>query len=221
LITVDEDRLETGMKGVYAGGDVAAVPGSIIHAIAAGRRAASAMDKALGGTGDVGEVLFEKETPHPKVGRHEGFAAWPREKVPEIDMETRHESFREVALGFTDEQAVKEAKRCLQCDLRLYMACNPSPPEKWLAFQQDHVRQVPEAEGVFRLYDRDHRVLQLKGTPNLRQELLKAIEDKIEAVWFDFEEDRMYSKRESELIQQYVQEYGRMPGSESEDENLF
>jgi formate dehydrogenase (NADP+) beta subunit len=221
LITVDEDRLETGMKGVYAGGDVTAVPGAIIHAIAAGRKAASAMDKALGGTGDIEEVLFEKETPHPQLGRHDGFATWPREKVREIEVQRRHESFREVALGFTDEQAAKEAKRCLQCDLRLHMACNPSPPEKWLVFTLDNVQQVPEAEGVFRLYDGDHNVLWVKGTPNLRQGLLRALEGEVKAAWFNFEEEKMYSKRESELLQKHVQEHGHMPGSGSEEEDLF
>jgi NADPH-dependent glutamate synthase beta subunit-like oxidoreductase len=221
LITVDEATLETGMKGVYAGGDVAAVPGAIIHAIAAGRKAASAIDKALGGTGVIEEVLFEKGTPNPNVGRNEGFAAWPREKVPETEVQKRHESFREVALGYTDEQAVKEAKRCLQCDLRLYMASNPSPPEKWLAFNEDNVQQVPEDEGVFQLYDGDHNVLSIKGTTNLRQELLRALEDNDKAAWFDFDEDKMYSKRESELIQKYLQEHGQMPGGGSDDEDLF
>jgi formate dehydrogenase (NADP+) beta subunit len=221
LVTVDGDSLETGMKGVYAGGDAVSVPGSIIHAVAAGRKAASSMDKALGGTGNIEEVLVEKGIPNPHLGRHEGFAAWPREKIPELDMQRRHESFQEVALGFPGEQAAKEAKRCLQCDLRLYMACNPSPPEKWLAFNDGNVRQVPEAEGVFRLSDGDHNVLWIKGTPNLRQELLGVLEDDVKAAWFDFEEDKMYSKRESELIQKYVREHGRMPGGGSEDEDLF
>ena len=117
-----------------------------------------------------------------------------------------------MALGFTDEQALKEAKRCLQCDLRLTMACNPSPPKKWLAVNERNVRQVPEAEGVFQLCDGDHNVLWIKGAANLRQELLWAIEDNDKAVWFDFEEDKMYSKRESELIQKHLQEHGRMPG---------
>jgi len=221
LITVDEATLETGMKGVYAGGDVVAVPGAIIHAMAAGRKAASAIDKALGGTGDIEEVLFEKGPPKQNVGRNEGFAAWPRERIPETEVQKRHESFQEVALGFMDEQAVKEAKRCLQCDLRLYMACNPSPPEKRLAFDEDHVRKVPEDEGVFLLYDGDHNVLWIKGTANLRQELLRALEDNDKAAWFDFAEDKMYSKRESELIQKYIQKHGRMPGGGSEDEDLF
>jgi len=221
LITVDEATLETGMKGVYAGGDVAAVPGAIIHAIAAGRKAASAIDKGLGGSGEIEEVLFEKGTPNPHVGRNEGFAAWLREKVPETEVQKRHESFQEAALGFMDEQAVKEAKRCLQCDLRLYMACNPSPPEKRLAFNEDNVRKVPEDEGAFRLHDGDHNVLSIKGTANLRQELLRALEDNDRAAWFDFVEDKMYSKRESELIQKYLQEHGRMPGGGAEDEGLF
>ena len=110
LITVDETTLETGMKGVYAGGDVTAAPGAIIRAIAAGRRAASAIDKALGGTGDIEEVLFEEGAPNPNVGRHEGFAAWPRERVPELEVQKRQESFQEVALGFTDEQASQRGK---------------------------------------------------------------------------------------------------------------
>ena len=46
------------MKGVYAGGDVASVPGAIIHAIAAGRKAASSIDKAFGGMGDFRRKRF-------------------------------------------------------------------------------------------------------------------------------------------------------------------
>jgi len=105
--------------------------------------------------------------------------------------------------------------------LRLYITCNPSPPEKWLAFNEGNVRQVPEAEGVFQLCDGDHNVLWIKGTSRLRQELLRALEGDVKAAWFAFEEDRMYSKRESELIQKYVQEHGRMPGSGTEEEELF
>ncbi|RLB28514.1 MAG: pyridine nucleotide-disulfide oxidoreductase, partial [Deltaproteobacteria bacterium] len=48
LIVVDEKTLETGMKDVYAGGDVTALLGSIIHAVAGGRKAASSIDTALG-----------------------------------------------------------------------------------------------------------------------------------------------------------------------------
>jgi NADPH-dependent glutamate synthase beta subunit-like oxidoreductase len=220
LIVVDEDTLETGMKTVYAGGDVDAVPGAIIHAIAAGRKAASSIDKALGGTGDIEEILFERDVPNQYVGRDERFASWPREKVPELELEIRHQGFQEVALGYLDEQAVKEAKRCLQCDLRLYLGSNPSPPEKVLAFNKENINEIPDEEGVFQLYDEDKNVIAIKGSSTLRQSLLEALEDYESAVWFGFEEDKMYSQRESELIQQYLQEHGQMPGG-GDDDDLF
>ena len=222
LIVVNEDTLETGMKGVYAGGDVAAVPGAIIHAIAAGRKAASSIDKVLGGTGDIEERLFERDAPDPRIDRDEGFASWPCENAPELELEARHWGFEEVALGYDDEQAMKEAKRCLQCDLRLYLKGNPSPPEKILAFNEENISQVPEDEGVFQLYDRDRHVIAIKGTGTLRKSLFEALEEDENAAWFDFEEDKMYSQRESELIQQHLQAHGEMPGGGGDDlDDLF
>ncbi|MDP6178783.1 MAG: FAD-dependent oxidoreductase [Desulfatiglandales bacterium] len=223
LIRVEQESLKTGMKDVYAGGDVASMPGAIIHAVAAGRKAASSIDKALGGKGDIEEVLLQREAPGPFLGRDEGFASWPREKVPQLAVESRHQGFQEVVLGYeSEEQAVREAKRCLQCDLRLQIGCNPSPPEKWLAFNEESLNQVPEREGVFQLLDEEHSVLAIKGTANLREDLLEQLEENEKAAWFEFEEDKMYSKRESELIQQYLQEYGEMPGGGNSDlDDLF
>jgi NADPH-dependent glutamate synthase beta subunit-like oxidoreductase len=217
LIVVDQESLETGRKGVYAGGDVASMPGAIIHAIAAGRKAASSIDKALGGNGDIGEVLFQRDVPSQYLGRDEGFSSWPREQVPEMEVEKRHQGFDEVALGYETEQALKEAKRCLQCDLRLHMGCNPSPPEKWLAFNKENINEVPEEEGVFQLLDEEHNVLSIKGTANLRESLLEQLQENEKAAWFEFEEDKMYSQRESELIQQYLQKHGEMPGGGDDD----
>ena len=37
----------------------------------------------------------------------------PRQEMPLLDMEARRTSFKEVALGYTEEQAVAEAKRCI------------------------------------------------------------------------------------------------------------
>jgi glutamate synthase (NADPH) small chain len=39
----------------------------------------------------------------------------PRQEMPLLDLPTRKTSFREVALGYTPEQAIAEAKRCIQC----------------------------------------------------------------------------------------------------------
>jgi NADPH-dependent glutamate synthase beta subunit-like oxidoreductase/Pyruvate/2-oxoacid:ferredoxin oxidoreductase delta subunit len=222
LIVVDEDTLETGMPGVYAGGDIAKAPGAVIHAVAAGRRAAASIDRSLGGAGDIDEVLFPRGNPDPFLGRDEGFASFARENVPEIDVETRIKGFQEIATGYSDVSAVKEAGRCLQCDLRLHIRCNPSPPAHWLPFEEEHIRQLPETEGIFQLLDADHQIVAIKGTVNLRQELLEALADNDTASFFEFEEDKMFSQRESEMIQKYLQEHGEMPGAGADDwDDLF
>ena len=222
LIVVDQETLETGMEGVYAGGDVAAMPGAVIHAVAAGRKAASSIDRALGGTGEIDEVLFERAAPSRHLGRDEGFALRPREKAPEIGPESRKEGFQEVSLGLADDQALQEAGRCLQCDLRLYLGSNPSPPEKILAYDEEHIARVPDSEGVYQLNDEGKNILAVMGTPNMREGLLQDLEEGSSAAWFDFEEDKMYSRRESELIQYYLQEHGEMPGGGDSDlDDLF
>ena len=56
----------------------------------------------------------------------------------------------------------------------------------------------------------------------MRGALLEGLEERSSVAWFDFEEDKMYSQRESELIQQYLQEHGEMPEvGDSDLEDLF
>ena len=217
LIVVNEDTLETGMKGVYAGGDVVLECGTVVQAVAAGRRAAESIDRALGGTGNIDEVLCRRSSPGPHLGRDEGFAFQSRVEMPRLDATTRIKGFDEIAIGFSHIQAVREAGRCLQCDLRLQIRCNPIPPQAWLPLDELHIKEVPETEGVIRLLDADHNVLAVKGTANLQRMLLLALEENDKAAWFEFEEDKMYSQRESELIQKYLQEQGRMPGDGADD----
>ena len=47
---------------------------------------------------DIEEVLFPREAPDQYLGREEGFASWPREKVPEIELDARRQGFNEVSL---------------------------------------------------------------------------------------------------------------------------
>jgi len=39
----------------------------------------------------------------------------PRQEMPVLDLESRKKTFREVALGYTAEQAMTEARRCVLC----------------------------------------------------------------------------------------------------------
>lgn len=219
LIKANEKSLETNVPGVFAGGDAQEFAGTIIHAVAAGRRAATAIDRYLGGSGDLEEPLFAPRKLNPRIGRVEGFAQMRRMSAIEAPVEERR-GFEEVNLGFEYEDARAEAARCLQCDLRLSIRKPPHPPESILAFNLENVEKAPASEGVFRLMDANKRVIAIKGTENLRKMLLEHLEINEAAKSFDFEEDKMYSKRESELIQRHLQTYGEMPG-DADDDDLF
>jgi len=220
MIVVDQETLETGIPGVFAGGDVTKAPGAIIHAIGAGRRAASSIDRSLGGDGDIEETLFQPGPLSPTVGRIEGFADLPRQRVPELSPAERRRGFKEVALGFDPEGAGKEASRCLQCDLRLGIKRVISPPARLLKWTEANIQLVPEREGVYQLLDSNKKVLFIKGVMNMRESLVEVFEENDKVAWFEYEADPLYSKRESELIQQYLRHHGEMPG-EDELNDLF
>jgi len=123
LIETDPETMQTSVPGVFAGGDVATGPSSIIEAIATGRKAAIAIDKSLGGQGTLDETLAERVDTESYTGKREtGFADLKRVRMLTLPISERHSGFSEVNLGLGDEEALREAKRCLQCDLELRLA---------------------------------------------------------------------------------------------------
>ena len=220
-IEVDGDTLQTGVSKIFAGGDVVSGPASVIEAIAMGRKAAVSIDKLLGGDGVIDETLSEPEKPDPWLGREEGFAAKRRVPIPYLPVERRLQDFSTVELGFDEEKAVEEAKRCLRCDLRLEISPVVLPPEKWLEFNSDNVSMVPETSGVYQLLDKKKIVIYIAGAPNLRQALEEKLKKVEKARYFGYEEHPMYTMRESELIQKFLKEHGRMPELNEEVYDLF
>ncbi|RKO67733.1 4Fe-4S dicluster domain-containing protein [Desulfofundulus salinus] len=114
-IKVDPDTLATSLKGVFAAGDAVTGPSSIIQAIAQGRRAASSIDKYLGGNGVIDEKLAEDTKVSLREDAPRGTA---RHIAPAITAEERKGGFKLVEQGYDDLTAVREAQRCLSCDLR-------------------------------------------------------------------------------------------------------
>jgi NADH-quinone oxidoreductase subunit F len=113
-IQVDPDSLVTNKEGVFAGGDAVSGPASVIEAIAAGRQAATFIDKYLGGVGDIDEALAPPEGEIAPL--EEAEEKW-RPEMPVLPLEQRTRGFVQVELGYSEEMAIEEAKRCLRCDL--------------------------------------------------------------------------------------------------------
>jgi NADPH-dependent glutamate synthase beta subunit-like oxidoreductase len=116
-IQVNETDGATGTDGVFAGGDVVSGPDSIVSAIAHGRRAAAAIDRYLGGDGDLTETLAPPEDAATLAD--EPIEVTPRSEMRLLEL-WRRSGFDQVELGLTDEQAAAEARRCLSCDVRRF-----------------------------------------------------------------------------------------------------
>ena len=119
LIALDQFDLSTSREGVFAAGDAVTGTGSVIKAIASGRRAAAAVDKYLGGGGRLDRKLAPIMEAGARLGRQEGFAALSRPAGTCALPSERVTSFCEVVRGLDEDEARGESERCLQCDLRL------------------------------------------------------------------------------------------------------
>jgi NADH-quinone oxidoreductase subunit F len=123
LIVVDRQTQQTPLTGVFAGGDVASGPGTVVEAMAAGRRAAAAIDQFLGGDGILAQHASKSAAQSGYAGQREtGFAEVRRVAMPRQALCERKAGFKELELGFSEQAAREEARRCLQCDLERCLA---------------------------------------------------------------------------------------------------
>jgi hypothetical protein len=99
-------------------------------AVASGRYAAGEIDRYLGGTGDISEILVPLEQAENRIGAIPGFALMERVAVHIISPEKRKENFELVDCGISKESIHGESVRCLQCDLRLQI----KRPRLWAAY---------------------------------------------------------------------------------------
>lgn len=117
-IAVQPGTCKTNCAGIYACGDAVYGTHTVIEAVAAGRAAASEIDRDLGGNGDISEVLAPVESVDPHIGRVEGFGSMARKEECVRCAGDRCDDFCQVSAGLSDDAVCVEASRCLQCDLR-------------------------------------------------------------------------------------------------------
>lgn len=106
----------TSEQWIFAGGDAATGPASVIEAIAAGEKAAVGISKFLTGKSvpfwravKTVDTLFDPDAdPVP----------YRRAEMPLVPVKKRKNNFREVEVCWKEKVAILEAKRCLRCDYR-------------------------------------------------------------------------------------------------------
>jgi len=119
----------TNVEAVFAAGDAANGPRSVIQAVVAARRAAINIHAQI--TGQPKEPAESRFNFHRgrtfddvDLRNFEGINVKLREKMPERPPEICTQDFDEVKLGFTEKMAVREANRCLSCGCTAFDRCD-------------------------------------------------------------------------------------------------
>ncbi|MFZ1984006.1 MAG: FAD-dependent oxidoreductase [Desulfatitalea sp.] len=119
-IAADPDTMQTNVPWLFTGGDVFNGPLTIVDACGNARRAAESIHQYLSNQ-PVGLSVSEKmDKVMKKLGvynkEEKGISTnWERVPMPTISIEERVSSFGEVEIGYTLQQALEEAARCLRC----------------------------------------------------------------------------------------------------------
>jgi len=127
LIKVDEFCCTT-VEGIFAGGDCVHGAAFAVDAIADGNVAADSIDRFLSGVGmgaqskseprATAELAEEEAYIREELRNEEALGLIARARrceMPEIDIEVRKTSFKEVKTGLAEEAVVAESGRCMRC----------------------------------------------------------------------------------------------------------
>jgi len=120
-IKVDPNTLATSAPGIFAGGDVSFGPRNAIDAVANGKKAAQSIHQYIAGEpGKAVELAFHERDVEmivydtARYRRSWGYENARRVPIPSLPIDRRI-GVSQVELGYTEEQARKEASRCLRC----------------------------------------------------------------------------------------------------------
>lgn len=113
LPVYDPETLMTNKEGLFVAGDMVTGKGSVIDALASGRKAALAVDNMLEGRG------LTQRVEHSLTAADSSEKIFPvmLEKLEtQVMPETKdRDGFTEIEQGYTERQAILEAKRCMKC----------------------------------------------------------------------------------------------------------
>jgi heterodisulfide reductase subunit A len=113
-VAADAVTYQTSYPGIFAGGDMFTGPSIAVEAVAAGHEAAISIEKFLQGE-DLTANRPAKPTGTDWQAIPEKTEQVARAKMPALAVAERVNNYKEIELGFTEEQARKEAARCVDC----------------------------------------------------------------------------------------------------------
>ena len=127
-LAADAVTFGTGRKGVFGTGDVRVGAATVVQATAEGRRAAYAIDAYLKGL-DLDEIKTRQTLAEPQpeflnIVPYTGEVKEPRYRLKAMPAEVRNKSYVEYEIPYTQQEAMAESKRCLQCTCEAIGYCD-------------------------------------------------------------------------------------------------
>jgi formate dehydrogenase (NADP+) beta subunit len=118
VIKIDSQTLATSAPGVFAGGDVAFGPRILIEAVANGKQAALSIDDYLRGQENTTHFnLRVEKIPTYSYRMPEDYEKCSRSAPPTVSLD-RRTGISEVESGYDEEEARRQAERCLSCHIQ-------------------------------------------------------------------------------------------------------
>jgi len=161
-IAANPVTLETNLVGVFAGGDAVTGADLAIRAVAAGKLAAVSIDQFLNGRPVQGDpemvtVLMTRMDEEELAEFFRQIEETPRAPMPELPIAERAHNFKEVEQGFSDEMAIREASRCMNCgcwkastcSLRQYATEYGADPLRFTGARRRYQRDMSHPEIVY------------------------------------------------------------------------
>jgi NADPH-dependent glutamate synthase beta subunit-like oxidoreductase/Pyruvate/2-oxoacid:ferredoxin oxidoreductase delta subunit len=159
-IIADPVTLQTNLSWVFAGGDAVHGPKSVVEAIASGKQAAASIHRFLCGhdfnsNDSPGSARDQKPISQRPLSDAQRLPQ-ARVSVPVLPLQETLSGFCEVELGYSEAQALKEARRCLVCGpcsecMACVEACRP------LAIDHEQQATVVELEAGAIIYADDQQ----------------------------------------------------------------
>lgn len=201
---------------IFWAGDASTGPSSIVQAMADGKRVGSIISKFLQHNNNIlPKYSYRIDT---DIGTNKHQEALKRINPLTRTAQIRVRDFALISETFDSAEAYQEAGRCMKCSLRADLLKSPLPPDPWHHYSAELVSEIPSASGVLICADSEKISIKIHGVLDLRAALEELLEDEFEAEFCRWEEEPMYTKRETELIQAHLQAFGEIPGGDDMDD---
>ena len=152
-INYNIDTGQTDIEYIFTAGDYATGAATVVQAFAGGKIAANFIIKYLNGMTLEMKKEFNSTRNILLEFADEYFSQWekePRQKADIILPEIRKNNFEEIEDVFTEDQALAEAKRCIECGCMDVYQCNLKN------YAEEYSAKEEEYKGAFNIFNDDN-----------------------------------------------------------------